>query len=303
MISLGTSAFYQRTTGQIGSLRAEAEDLQRQIGTGERLSRSSDDPVAAARLRTLTRSERLAEVDQRNSDMARNDLRTTDDALGSIANAIIQAQTLAMKATTGTLNAEQRAAVGQEIAALRQSLLDIANGRNGADHALFGGQSAGAAYADTGGAATYIGTNGVDPVELGGGQSVTPALTGPEVFGIETAGGADTDLFAVLGNLAAALQSGGDVTAAAQDALAGLDAGLAKVATAQTVIGARLGWVEVMDQQRENTAVLVADEKATVGGADLATTMTRLQEVMTVLEASQASFVRLANLSLFDALR
>jgi flagellar hook-associated protein 3 FlgL len=31
--------------------------------------------------------------------------------------------------------------------------------------------------------------------------------------------------------------------------------------------------------------------------------MTRLQEVMTVLEASQASFVRLANLSLFDQLR
>jgi flagellar hook-associated protein 3 FlgL len=31
--------------------------------------------------------------------------------------------------------------------------------------------------------------------------------------------------------------------------------------------------------------------------------MTRLQEVMTVLEASQASFVRLASLSLFDRLR
>ncbi len=35
-----------------------------------------------------------------------------------------------------------------------------------------------------------------------------------------------------------------------------------------------------------------------VGGADLATTMTRLQEMMTVLEASQASFVRLSSLSL-----
>jgi flagellar hook-associated protein 3 FlgL len=302
MISLSTAAFYQRATGQMGSLRAQADDLQRQIGTEQRLSRSSDDPVAAARLRTLARSERLAEIDQRNSDQARNDLRMTDDALGSIANAIIQAQTLAMKATTGTLNGEQRAAVGQEIAALRQTLLDIANGRDSAGHALFGGQSAGAAYEDTGAGIIYIGTASANPVDLGVGQSVTPALTGPEVFGIE-AGGVDSDLFAVLGALAAALQSGGDVTAAAQDALAGLEAGLGKVATAQTVVGGRLGWIEVMDQHRENTAVLVTEEKAVVGGVDLATTMARLQEVMTVLEASQASFVRLADLSLFNMLR
>ena len=302
MINLSTGAFYQRSTGQMTGLRAQADDLQRQIGTGERLSRSSDDPVAAARLRTLARGERLAEIDQHNSDQARNALRMTDDALSTIANAIIQAQTLAMKATTGTLNEEQRAAVGQEIAALRQSLMDIANSRDGAGHILFGGQSAGAAYEETGAGVTYIGTNGVDPVDLGAGQSVIPALTGPEVFGIE-AGGVDTDLFAVLGTLAAALQSGGDVTAAAQDALAGLETGLGKVTTAQTVVGARLGWIEVMDLRRENTAVLVSEEKASVGGADLATTMTRLQEVMTVLEASQASFVRLAGLSLFNVLR
>jgi flagellar hook-associated protein 3 FlgL len=36
---------------------------------------------------------------------------------------------------------------------------------------------------------------------------------------------------------------------------------------------------------------------------DIAVTMSRLQETLTVLEASQASFVRLANLSLFSLLR
>jgi flagellar hook-associated protein 3 FlgL len=302
MISLSTSAFYQRTTGQIGSLRTEAEDLQRQIGSGERLARSSDDPVAAARLRTLSRGERLAEIDQRNSDQARSDLRMADDALGSIANSIIKAQALVMQAVGGTLNEDQRAAVGQEIAALRQGLLDIANGRNGAGHALFGGQASGAAYDQSGADVVYVGTAGLAPAAIGDGQSVVPGLTGPEVFGVEI-GGVDTDLFTILGTLAAALQAGGDVTNPAQDALSGLEAGLGKVTTAQTVVGARLGWIEVMDLRRENTAELVTEEKATVGGADLATTMTRLQEVMTVLEASQASFVRLASLSLFDLLR
>jgi flagellar hook-associated protein 3 FlgL len=302
MINLGTTSFYQRANSQITGLRAQAEDLQRQIGTGERLSRSSDDPVAAARLRTLSRGERLAEIDQHNADQARTDLRMTDDALQSVANAIIQAQERAMQAAGGTLSEDQRAAVGQEIAALRQNLLSIANGRDGAGHALFGGQAAGAAYEESGTGTVYVGTAGVDPTAIGDGQSVTPGLTGPEVFGVEV-GGVDTDLFTVLGNLAAALQGGGDATGAVQDALSGLEAGLAKVSTAQTVVGARLGWIEVMDQRRENTAVLVAEEKTSAGGADLATAMTRLQEVTTVLEASQASFVRLASLSLFDMLR
>jgi flagellar hook-associated protein 3 FlgL len=47
----------------------------------------------------------------------------------------------------------------------------------------------------------------------------------------------------------------------------------------------------------------MTEERETIGGADLATTITRLQEVMTVLEASQASFVKLSGLSLFTMLR
>lgn len=302
MINLSTGAFYQRALDQMGALRTRADDLQRQIGSGERLTRSSDDPVAAARLRTLGRGERLAKVDQRNSDQAQNDLRMTDNALESIASAIIRAQELAMQAGNGTLSAEQAAAAGLEVAGLRDALLTIANGRNGAGHALFGGQSTGAAYQDTGTGVVYIGTATVDPADLGEGQSILPALTGPEVFTIDV-GGVQTDLFTVLGTLATALQSGTDPAAASSEALTGLDASLVKTSTAQTVVGARLGWIELMDNRRETTGELVAEEKVSVGGADLASTMSRLQETLTVLEASQASFVKLAGLSLFNILR
>src|SRR5690606_39552534 len=82
-----------------------------------------------------------------------------------------------------------------------------------------------------------------------------------------------------------------------------LDAGLDRITTAQTIVGARMGWIEIIDQRRLAASELIAEERSEIGGADLATTMTRLQEVLTVLEASQASFVRLASLSLFNSLR
>ena len=303
MINLSTGAFYTRATRQIGTLRAEAESLQQQVGSGEKLARSSDDPVAAARLRTLSRQERLADIDQSTSDRASHNLKLTDSALGSIAQVIYRAKELATQAATDTTSAQQRAAIGLEIDGLRQTLLTVANSRTAAGSALFGGESAGAAYVESGAAITYAGTANTVGFDLGEGQQVIPGLTGPEVLSFDT-GGAPSDLFAVLGSLSAALQGGAaDPAAAARDALAGLDAGLEKVTTAQTIVGARLGWVELMDTRRTAIGELVAEERDTIGGADLAVTITRLQEVMTVLEASQASFVKLSGLSLFSMMR
>ena len=302
MINLSTSAFYDRAIGQADALRAQAEELQQQIGTQERLSRSSEDPVAAARLRTLARSERLAEIDQRGSNLATTDLQMTDDALGSITTLLIRAKELATQGANETLSDEQRAAIGGELDSLRHAVLQIANGRNSAGHALFGGQETGAAFEENGTTVTYVGTATKDPVDLGDGQSVVPSLTGPEVFAFE-AGGVPTDLFAVLGDLAAVFKGGGDPTAASGVALEGLTAGLDQVTNAQTVVGARLGWVEVMNDRRVAGAELIAAEQKAVGGIDLATTMARLQEVTTVLEFSQASFVRLSGLSLFNMMR
>lgn len=303
MISLSTGAFFERATRQIGDLRSQADSLQQQIGSGQRLDRSSDDPVAASRLRTLARQQRIAEVDQRNSESASTDLQLTDSALDSVANVVIRAKELATQAANGTLNASQRASIGTEIEGLAGNLLAIANTRNSAGHALFGGQASGNAYSMTGGVVSYDGTATLNSIDLGDGQSVQPGLVGPEAFNFDV-GGTGTDLFSVLGGLAAALQGGSaDPAQSARDALGALDTGLDKVTTAQTVVGSRMGWIELMDDRRTQMGELVADEQSSVGGADLATTMTRLQEMMTVLEASQASFVKLANLSLFDAIR
>ena len=119
MINLSTGAFYERSTRQIGSLRAQAETLQQQIGTGERLERSSDDPVAAARLRMLARTERITSVDTRNSELAEADLALTDQTLSSIADIVMRVRELAVQATVSTLNDDQRAAIGVEVASLR----------------------------------------------------------------------------------------------------------------------------------------------------------------------------------------
>lgn len=303
MTTLSTSAFYQRSLIDMGALRARAEQLQAAVGSGQRLTHSSDDPVAASRLRQLQRSDGFAAIDTTVSARAATDLTLADSALSTFASYIARAQELTTQAASGTLTASQRGSIGIELDQLQQEMVRLANSRDSMGHALFGGQTSGPAYVLDGlGNASYAGTAAAGELPLGDGQSVTRGLTGPEFLNFNANGG-PTDLIALVKGLSAALQgAAADPAQAARDALGGLDTALETVTTAQTVIGARLNWIDLVDQRRTAQTEMRAQEQADVGGTDIAETITRLQQTMTVLEASQASFTKLASLSLFNLL-
>jgi flagellar hook-associated protein 3 FlgL len=303
-ISTSTSAFFDRTTTDLSALRAQAEALQQQLGKGDKLSASSDDPVAASRLRVLSRADSLSEIDVANANRANADLNLADSALSSFADYITRAKELATQAATGTLTPAQRAGIGNEIQQIYGNLVSLANSRDSAGHALFGGESAGDAYTlDGSGNATYAGTGSSGDLALGDGQSITRGLTGPEFLNFSV-GGTPTNLLAVVKGLGAALQgSVADPQGAARDGLTALSAGLDAITTGQTVIGSRLSWIDLTTTRRTNLGELRANEEQDIGATDIASTVAQLQQTMLVLEASQASFAKLASLSLFDLLR
>jgi flagellar hook-associated protein 3 FlgL len=305
MTIISTSAFYERTNAGLTSLRKQAEALQGQVASGQRVNKSSDDPVAASRLRDLSRADDISTANVANANRAMSDLSLADAAIQEIAANLATAKELAIQAATGTLSNSQRASIGEQISNIRGNIIALANSKDGAGHPLFGGEmSGGAAYTlDTNGIPVYSGTASAGDLSLGDGQSVTRGVTGPEVFNF-THNGNSTDLFAVLGTLASALQTGSpDPATAANGALDAMDAGLERITTTQTVLGGRMNWVDLNISRHERQAEMRELETSDVGSVDTATTITDLQELMTVLEASQASFVKLASLSLFDVIR
>ena len=217
----GTASFFDRARLDMAGLRQRAETYQQQIATGERLSRSSDDPVAASRLRGFSRAGALSAAQAANASRAETDLKMADSALAAIADAVTRARELAIQAANGMLNADQRAAIGTELEHIHANLFALANSRDSAGHALFGGQTTGPAYTlDGAGNAVYAGTPGSGALDIGEGQSVARGLSGPEIFGLDTGSG-PTDTLAVIGTLAAALKGAvADPAGAARDALA-----------------------------------------------------------------------------------
>jgi flagellar hook-associated protein 3 FlgL len=301
--SVGTAGFYDRARSDMTALRGQAEKLQAQIGSQSRLTKSSDDPVAAARLRSLARADAFAKVDTANANRATADLNIADATMSDITNEISRAQVLATQAANGTLSADQRASIGKELASIRDNLVGLANTRDSDGNALFGGTNAVAAYTlDASGNAVYAGTASSAGIQLGEGQTVTRSVTGPEMLAF-TVNGEQTDLLATLKTLSDALQGGvADPAGAARGALDELAAGLDSVTTAQTVVGTRLAWIDLATERAATMSESRASEEAEVGGIDLATSISKLQEMMVVLEASQASFTKMSQLSLFSQL-
>ncbi len=304
LISNSTSAFYERSGQSIGDLRRQAEDLQAQIGSQNKLARSSDDPVVASRLRTLARSDSLAQIDTSNANRATADLNLTDQALSSFTNYVQRVQEISLATGNDTLTPSQRAAYGTELEGIHASMVALANSRDSAGHSLFGGEMAGQPYAlDGSGNAVYSGTANAGEISLGEGQTVSRGLTGPNFLNF-TSGGSPTDIMAVVKGLGDALNGGvADPAAYARGSLAALSTGLDKITTAQTVVGSRLSWIDLTTDHRSSLGELRASEETNIGATDIPGTMVKLTQTMTVLEASQASFTKLSSLSLFDMLK
>ena len=303
IITHSTAAFFRRATDQMAGLRGSAERLQGQIATGERLTASSDDPVAAARLRALSRADRLGAIDAENAGRVSARLQMAGGALDGMADQLTRARELAVQAASDTLSARQRALIGAELGQIRDGLIAAANGAASDRSPLFAGQGAGPAYAvDTAGNAAYRGAAAPATIDLGDGVAVPDGVTGPEIFGISRDGG-QTDFLAFLKGLADALQgASADPAADARAALGGFDDGLAALTRAQTLVGVRIGWIETLQDRQIATAETRAQETADVGGVEYASTIAQLQQMLVVLEASQAGFARIGQLSLFNAL-
>lgn len=303
MTTISTSSFYDGALSSMALLQAQANTLQAQISSGNRLQASSDDPVAAAQMRSFAQADAIAKVDIDNSNTAQTNLNLADTALTSITNIVQNIQTLVTQAASSTVSDSQRTNIGTQIAALQQNLVSLANSPDSAGNALFGGQTTGPAYAvDGAGNATYAGTASAAQTSLGAGLTVTGGVTGPQVFAF-TSGGTATDLLTTIKALATALQSGSGGQAAAQTALTRLSDGLNQVGTAQTMVGTRLAWIDTTNTIRSQITQQRTQQETSIGSADITSAVTRLQQTMTALQASQASFVKLSGLSLFSLIQ
>jgi len=302
-VSNPAGAFFERSLGQMGALRGSIERFQTEIATGERIQRGSDDPIGAARLRALTRLERRGDTEEENAARLGQDLSEAANQIEGIVSILQRARELSVSAANDPVGENGRAAIAEELEQMAEEMFARSNTQSITGAPLFAGTAGSPAFVrDAAGVVTYNGNNQNGSVPVAPGTEVERGVTGEQLFEFDLDGTPSSN-FAVLTGLAAALRGGAaDPSVAAQDALAGIDAALDNANRSQTVIGTRLAWVEAIQQDQQTRAIDVAEQRSDIGDTDISDTIVRLQQTLTALEASQASFTRVSSLTLFNAL-
>jgi flagellar hook-associated protein 3 FlgL len=303
-MQISTAQLYDRSATLMQKLSQKADKLQIQVSSETRLLAPSDDVVAYQRLATLKQGKADDLATKGNVGLAQSLLQQSDSTLTSVENSLQHAAELALQAGNGTLTDSARATISTQLKGVLADLVKLANTKDARGQPLFGAATGDTAVTvGANGAVSFTGTGTPPAIPLGDDQSIVATDTAARVFGgVQTANGT-TDAFAIISKLAAAIDAGGNVSSAVSEATDGINASLTQVGTVRGSVGARAARLELVSDQLTDTAANREIDRSALEDTDVTATITELQKTMTILSATQASFTKLSQLSLFDYLR
>jgi len=286
MTRVAFDSSYRTATDQLGIAASRLQTSQEQLGSGRRVMKSSDDPIAAPKILQLSTSlGRMDEYDN-NLNFAEERLSKLSDHLSRIGDLLGNLKELSVQGINGTYSVQDRAAMRTSA----QSTLDVINGFV---------------------AAIDEGQFGVDRTTLvSDGTKMPISLTSTDLAALKSL---SADLGALIKNRPA-----DDPDAAQIEPLstaAGWNSLLAKINnelnlttdSSALVMGVRYGaQYQQVDKIRETRGALRLDTQRVVANlrdADIGSVAIALSRDRTVLENLQASFARIQGMSLFSFLR
>jgi flagellar hook-associated protein 3 FlgL len=286
------SMLYHTSTTALNRSAQNLLKVSEQVSTTKRLNRPSDDPAdvrSAVKLR-----DSLAELDQfvRNIDGANRWVSAADTALGSAGELIQRASELALEGANGSLSADDRASIAQEIVQIAGGMLQAASAKAGDEYVFSGYRVDRAPFALTGPAAvgTYQGDAGALTARIGPDSELQLNVTADAVF---------KPAFDALSALYNDLQSGAAVQ---QGTIGQIQTALQTVLTARAATGAR---ANRLDQTKASQDALIEDSTKLLSDledADMAQAITEYTERQTTYQAALKVNARVLQNSLIDYL-
>jgi flagellar hook-associated protein 3 FlgL len=297
------------TEGMLGrrllsDLRASTQRIataQRQIASGRRIDKPSDDPLATHNAMRLRSELGGIEQDKRTISDTKGWLDTTDSALATITDVVHRARELALQGANGAIGQTERNKLADEIDQLIETAKSAANSSYGGRYVLGGTDTDDPPYTP-GAVDAYDGDTGLIARQIGPGVSVQINIPGVNILGNGAAGESPQKLLRTLRTLAADLRSG-NLPGLRGPALNNLEKNLEDVTSARGVVGALATRLEAAEarlaQVEESTVSLLSENEDT----DIAKAMIDLTTQQSVYQAALQSGQSLIQPSLLDFLR
>ena len=303
MNRISTYLFHQRATASMLDNQSRLSRTQLQLATGKRILTPSDDPAGATKALDLQRYLETNKQFLSNMGFARSRLETQETALASVTDLLDRANELAIQGNNATASATDRAAIAAEVDQLLEQMLALANTRDSNGEYLFGGlRREDAAFTrnvdPVSGTVTfdYDGDDQQRQIQVSEVRRIADADTGQDIF-MNVAGAASA--FDILAKLAADLRTPG---ASLSDSIGNIQLAMQQVLDVRARGGARLNALDDLGNINEDLAVTLESQLSEIKDLDYAEAVSRMNRQLLAYQASQQSYARLSQLSLFNFL-
>ena len=304
---ISTNEFYQRAIDQLTNKQSSVADLQARLASGKKVLNASDAPDRAALILRLKSAMTQQTNFERNLNAIEDRMTAEESVISSASNLMQRVRELAVQGASDTLGADGRAIIAQEVGNLRDELFNLANQKDASGNYVFAGSKTSTQPFVDGstGQIIYAGDSDRITVNVSEFRQLTINKPGDEVFTavIRDENGVETrqSFFAVLDDFEAALRNNDSIAISASfNEVDQINKGLG-LALADT--GSRMAAVEsqrgILEETKLRYQTLLSNEE----DLDYATAVTELSREMLALEAAQASFSKVSQLSLFNYLR
>ncbi len=304
---ISTAQMQSQAVRSMMDRQVELSYTQQQVATGKRILSPSDDVIGSTQVIALQQSIDTQTQFQENADMAESRLFSEENALTQTINVLQRSRELAIQGNNGSQSATNRAALASEIRQNLAEVLTLANTTDGNGEYVFAGYNVGTApFTEVGNPVgsglydfNYSGDNGQRNLQIGATRQIPVGDPGSDVFvNIPASGGGTQSVFETLEQLALSLESNSPNMAAVGD----LQSALNQFDGFRAKVGARQNAIDSQRDFNEDVKLEAQKRLADVQDLDYAEAISRLNLQLAGLEASQQSFARIQNLSLFNFL-
>lgn len=302
---ISTQTLFESGAARLGEVQSGLLKIQQQVASGRRILTPSDDPVGAARALEVTQSQSINTQHGVNRQHAKSALVSVEGALESATSLLLDVKTNIVAAGNGSLTDSQRGFLATELRSRFESLMSIANSRDGMGNYQFSGyQTATPPFAETATGAQYQGDQGQRLLQVDATRQMAIGNPGQAVFQ-----GGGQDIFNTLKDLITLLQTPVVTPADAAALSSGLalagsntDRALDNVLTVRASVGTRLQEIEALDFAGDDRNLQYSQTLSELQDVDYTQALTQLSQQQFIFEAAQRSFVTVSGLSLFNFL-
>lgn len=289
-----TFTLFNQLTRSLNDNLMSMSKLSTMLASGKKINNPSDD--VSGMMKAMDYKVSINEIEQfkRNIDEATAHLSFADTAMSSATNALTRARELAVQGANDSVSTEDRVAMAEEIANLRDEIMSLANGKFQGKNIFSGYKTSTESFTS---GFSYQGDSGEVNVMIDHNATMTINIPGNEAFSYGGTSFMETldDLYDTLTNTSSTAT---DISAYIDD----IDDALDQTANVRADIGARLNHLENRKSNLEERDVTLKTFLSETEDTDIASTVSEIAKTELALESLRQSGAATLSKSLLDFL-